>query len=84
MISKAISEVYPGALMDTKYQLSNAMYCTVDNLKITNEVISNINKENINKIIKQDLPIEKRFMTKDEAEEFYKKENTLKGKLQLD
>lgn len=83
IISKAISEVYPGALMTIKYQLSNAMYCTVDNLKITNEVISNINKR-VKEIIKQDLPIEKRFMTKNEAEEFYKKENTLKGKLQLD
>jgi len=83
IISKAISEVYPGALMTIKYQLSNAMFCTVDNLKITNEVISNVNKR-VKEIIKQDLPIEKRFMTKDEAEEFYKKENTLKGKLQLD
>ena len=83
IISKAFSEVYPGALMTINYQLSNAMFCTVDNLEITHEVITNV-KKRIKEIIEQDLPIEKRFMTKEEAIKFYEKEKTLKGKLQLD
>ena len=41
IISKAFSEVYPGALMTINYQLSNAMFCTVDKLNITNEVFPN-------------------------------------------
>lgn len=83
IISKAFSEVYPGALMTINYQLSNAMFCTVDNLNITNEVLKNVNKR-VKEIIQSDLPIEKKFMTKEEAIEFYKREKTLKGKLQLD
>ena len=83
IISKAFSEVYPGALMTINYQLSNAMFCTVDNLEITHEAITNV-KKRIKEIIEQDLPIEKRFMTKEEAIKFYEKEKTLKGKLQLD
>ena len=83
LISKAFNEVYPGALMTINYQLTDAMYCTVDNLKITEEVIKNINKR-VKEIISQNLPIEKRFMTKEEAVEFYEKEKTLKGKLQLE
>lgn len=83
IISKAFNEVYPGALMTINYQLTNAMFCTVDNLEITNEVIKNV-KERIQQIVEQDLPIEKRFMTKEEAVKFYEKEKTLKGKLQLD
>ena len=83
IISKAFNEVYPGALMTINYQLSNAMFCTVDNLEITHEVITNV-KKRIKEIIEQDLPIEKRFMTKEEAIKFYEKEKTLKGKLQLD
>ena len=83
IISKAFNEVYPGALMTINYQLSNAMFCIVDNLEITHEVITNV-KKRIKEIIEQDLPIEKRFMTKEEAIKFYEKEKTLKGKLQLD
>ena len=83
IISKAFSEVYPGALMTINYQLSNAMFCTVDNLNITNEVLKNVNKR-VKEIIQSDLPIEKKFMTKEEAIEFYKREKTLKGRLQLD
>ena len=83
IISKAFSEVYPNSLLTINYQLSNAMFCTVDNLSITKEVIANVNKR-VKEIIDSNLPIEKRFMTKEEAVEFYKKEKTLKGKLQLD
>ena len=83
IISKAFNEVYNGVLMTINYQLSNAMYCTVDNLEITQEVIDKVNNR-VKEIISKDLPIEKRFMTKEEAKEFYEKENTLKGKLQLD
>ena len=56
IISKAFSEVYPGALMTINYQLSNAMFCTVDNLNITNEVLKNVNKR-VKEIIQSDLPI---------------------------
>lgn len=83
IISKAFSEVYPGALITIEYQLPSGMYCVADNVKITEEVIRKVNKR-VKEIIKLDLPIEKRFMTKEEAKIFYEKEKTLKGKLQLD
>ena len=83
IISKAFSEVFPSSLLTINYQLSNAMFCTVDNLIITKEVIANVNKR-VKEIIDSNLQIEKKIMTKEEAIEFYKKEKTLKGKLQLD
>ena len=83
LISKAFNQVYPEALMTINYQLTNAMYCTVDNLQITEEVIKNVDRK-VEEIIQKNLPIEKKIMTKEEAEEFYKKEKTLKGKLQLE
>ena len=83
VISKAFKEVYPDALITINYQLYNSMFCTVDNIELTNEVIKNVDKR-VKEIINQDLPIEKRFMTKEEAREFYEREHTLKGKLQLD
>ena len=39
VMSKAFIEVYPEALFTVNYQLSNAMFCTVDNLEITEEML---------------------------------------------
>lgn len=83
LISKAFCETYPKSLITIDYQLYNSMFCTVENLEVTNEVIKNVDKR-VKEIIAKDLPIEKRFMTKEEAVKFYEKEKTLKGKLQLE
>ena len=83
IMSKAFSEVYPEALLTVNYQLSNAMFGTVDNIEVTEEMISKV-KSKMVEIINEDLPITKVIMTQEEAEEFYKKEATLKGKLQTD
>lgn len=83
IIAKAFQEVYNNALITVDYQLYHSMLCEIDNMKVTEEMIKKVNKR-AQEIIDQDLPIVKRFMTKEEAEKFYEKEKTLKGKLQLD
>jgi uridine kinase len=82
-MSKAFSEVYPEARLTVNYQLSNAMYGSVDNMEVTDEVIAKV-KAKMQEIIDRDLPITKVVMTQEEAEEFYKKETTIRGKLQID
>ena len=81
LMSKAFSEIYPDAKLTVNYQLSNAMFGTVDNMEVTDEVITNV-KAKMQEIIDKDLPITKVMMTQEEAEEFYRKEETTKGKLQ--
>lgn len=81
--SKAIEELYKHALITVNYQLSNAMFCELENIKITQEMIDKIDKR-MKEIIAGNLEIRKVKMTKEEAEEFYKKENTLKGRIQID
>ena len=81
LMCKAFSEVYPDALLTVNYQLSNAMFGEVDNMEVTDEVIANV-KAKMQEIIDKDLPITKVMMTQEEAEEFYKKEATIKGRLQ--
>lgn len=83
IIGKAFSETYKEALLTINYQLSHAMFCEVDNMEVTNEMIAKVN-EKVKEIVKKDLPIIRKGMTREEAIEFYKKEKTLKGKLQLD
>lgn len=83
IMSKAFSELYPRALLTVNYQLSNSMFCEIDNMKVTEEMIENVHKK-MQEIIDRNLPIRKVTMSKKEALEFYAKENTLKGRLQSD
>lgn len=83
IMSKALNELYPNALLTVNYQLSNAMFCELDNMKMTDEMINKIHSR-MQEIIDKDLEIKKVKMTKEEALKFYEKENTLKGRVQID
>ena len=83
IMGKAFYEVYPKALLTVNFQLSNSLYCTVENMEITDEMIENV-RIKMQEIIAKDIPINKVEMSKEEAEKFYEKEKTLRGKLQLD
>ena len=83
IISMAFNECYPEAFLSVNYQLTNAMYCEVDNLKVTREMIENVSKK-MKEIVSKKLDIKKVEMSKEEAIKFYEKENSLRGILQLD
>ena len=83
IMGEAFWHTYPKAHVIVDYQLSNAMYCTIENMEVTETMIEKV-KQKMKEIIDQDLKIEKRTMTREEAEKFYKKTNTPKGRLQFD
>ena len=83
IVCKAFYELYPEALLTVNFQLSNSILCEVENMEITNEMIEKVDKR-VKEIIDLNLPINKVTMTREEAKEFYKKHNTLRGKLQLE
>ena len=83
ILAKALKETFPKALLTINYQLYSSMYCEIDNMKITNEMITKLNKR-MKEIIQKDLEIRQVNMTIQEAEEFYKREKTLRGIIQLD
>ena len=83
IMSMAFKECYPEALLTVNYQLVNSMYCKVDNMLVTKEMIENV-KNKMNEIISQNLPINEIQMNKEEARKFYEKEKNLRGILQLD
>ncbi|MCL2341852.1 MAG: nucleoside kinase [Firmicutes bacterium] len=82
IVAKAVSEVYPKASFAINYQLYHALLCEISNMEITEELIQKINNR-VQEIIASNLPIVRKTMTKKEAVEFYKKNDTLKGRLQL-
>ena len=83
IMGKAFWRTYPKAHVIVDYQLSNAMYCNLENMEVTDEMIEKVKKK-MQEIIDQDLKIEKRTMTREEAEKFYKTTNSPKGRLQFD
>lgn len=83
IMGKAFNELYPKALISVNCHLTNSLYCTIDNMVVTDEMIKEIDKK-MTEIIEKDLEIRKVEMSKEEAEKFYEKEKTLRGKLQLD
>lgn len=83
IVAKAFRELYPEALITVNYQLYHSMLCELDNLEVTEEMIKKVNKR-VKEIIKANLPITKKIMSKEEAINFYEKEKSLKGRLQLD
>ena len=83
IMAMAFNRLYKDAVISVNYQLSNAMFCEVINLPLTDLIIKKV-KDEMTSIINKNLPIKKVIMNKKEAEEFYAKENTLRGKLQIE
>jgi len=83
IMAKALNELYPEALLTVNYQLSNAMFCELDNMHVTEEMIDEVRKR-MQEIIDKDLEIRKVKMSLKEAKAFYEKEDTLKGRIQID
>lgn len=83
VMAMAINELYPESKLTINYQLDNSMFCTFEKLQITDEFIEKV-KTKMNEIIDANLPITKVTMTQKEAEEFYEKEKSLRGILQID
>ncbi len=83
IMGMAFNETFKEALLTVDYQLSNALLCEVDNMEVTDEMISKV-KDKMQEIINKNLPIVKIMMSREDAQKFYEKERTLKGRLQLD
>lgn len=83
ILGMAFEKVCPEYKMTVNYQLSNSMFCDIDNVEVTDEIIRKLNDE-MRKIVKENLPIEHRTLTREEAKELYEKTNASKGRLQYD
>ena len=78
----AFNELYPNSQLSVNFQLSNAMFCELKNMELTDEMIDNV-RNKMHEYVEKDLHITKKMMTKSEAKEFYDREKTLRGILQL-
>lgn len=82
VMAMAFNNLYPNKIISVNYQLTNAMFCEMRDIEVTEEMIANV-KDEMKSLIQKNLPIKKVMMDKKEAEEFYNKENTVRGRLQI-
>ena len=45
VMTKAFYELYPDLIIKVEFQLQNSIYCTIDNCKVTDEMIQNVKKK---------------------------------------
>lgn len=83
IMAMAFEKIYPEAKIRVNYQLSNAMFCSLENMEITPEVLQNVQNEMKN-IVSNNLKITQKKLTREEAEDLYAKKDSSKGRLQLD
>lgn len=83
ILGKAFEKICPDEKIFVNYQLTNSMFCDIENFEITDEFIKQLTEE-MNKIVEQDLPIVQVKMNREQAEKFYQEHNTSKGRLQFD
>lgn len=83
ILEKALEEICPDKKIIVDYQLSNSMFCEIENTEITEELIQKLSDQ-MHQIVKSDMPIRQVVMTREQAKEFYQKNDTSKGRLQLD
>lgn len=83
IMGKAFEDLYPKCRIKVNYQLDNSMYCTSDDVEITDEFIKNLKTKMI-EIVNSNLKIDKIKLTREEAEKYYEENPTVKGRLQLE
>jgi len=83
IFTKALKETYPKALLTVEYQIGASMYCEIDNMEPTEEFLDKV-KIKMKEIVQKDIPIKKVVMTQKEAQEFYEKEKSIRGIVQMD
>ena len=83
ILGMAFEKLYPKKGIIVNYQLPNSMFFEIEDVEITEELIQSLT-DRMEEIIKKDLNIEQVIMNRKEAEEFFEKNNTVRGKLQLD
>lgn len=82
IVGKAFERICPDKKLNVNYQLSNAMFYDIEGIDISEDLIQELEDE-MRKIVEQDLPIKQVVMNREEAEKFYKQNDTSKGRLQF-
>ena len=82
IMAKAFEEVDSNIKLRVNYQLTNSMFCSLDNTEVTEELLEKVSTR-MKEIIDKKLKIDEKNLTRKEAQELYEKEDSSRGRLQL-
>lgn len=83
IMAMAFKKLYPEIELTVNYQLHNAMYCDMSKVEVTNEMLKKVRNE-MNRIVKENLEITKIKMSIEEAKKFFEENNIQNGTLQFE
>lgn len=84
ILSKAVYDINKNDDLRINYHLDNSMFCEIAGQdEVSEDWLDKVNKR-MKEIVEQDLLIKPIKLTRDEAEEFYKKHDTYRGRMQLE
>ena len=83
IFAMALRKILPDCVATVDYQMANAIYCDLGKTDVTDEIIKKLN-EQMEDIVKRNLSITEKVMNREEAEEFFEKNNTKRGYLQFE
>ena len=66
ILGMAFERIFPNNKITVNYQLTNSMFCDIDNTEVTEDMLTILSVE-MRKIIKKDMPIKQIVMTREEA-----------------
>ena len=72
LLQKAVDNLWSNATVRVLYSLGDGYYCEVEGIELNKEMISAL-KEEMFRLVKQDIPITKQTMKTDEAKELFAK-----------
>lgn len=78
LFARAAHRLYPELNIKFSYNISKAILCEIvnDNKKFNQDMLENIDNE-MRRLIKEDIPLERKIVEKEEAEKIYKDFNTI-------
>lgn len=79
----ALREMFPDNKATVDYQMDSSIYCDLGEIETTDEIVEELN-ERMRSIIKQNLPIKRVIMNREQAKKFYEENRTSRGRLQFD
>ena len=65
LLAKVLRELYPENETVVSYRLTNAIYCELGDINVTDELVQEIN-DKMRKLIKKSLPITEKIMTRED------------------
>ena len=83
VVCMAIKDLFPESKFTIEYQLYHSMFCILEGVSLTEENLKKIRKR-VDELVKEDLPIIKKTISKDEAKELYANTENVIGRMQFD